>query len=72
MKLSHDRLNRCHYRGATTSDNGKCWVNGDNHSAKWDGFPYDGPVVIVAVKQTGCGQEDDFVFQLSSRFKVTR
>ena len=47
-------------------------MNGDNHRAKWDGFPYDSPVVIVAVKQTTHGQEDDFIFQLSSRFHVSR
>lgn len=32
----------------------------------------DAPVVIVAVKQSGRGDMDDFVFQLSSRFKVAQ
>ena len=45
----------------------KLFLNGDNESATWRGFPAS-PVVIIAEKRDGRRDDDDFVFQLSSRF----
>jgi len=43
----------------------KLWLNGDNRSRKWDGFPYK-PVVIICTKRDG--RADVMRPQLSSLF----
>jgi hypothetical protein len=63
-------------RGPRSGGDGNDWqhgkasrlfVNGDNRSHTWHGFPI-APVVIIAEKRDGRGDGDDFVYQLSSRF----
>merc|ERR1712060_519902 len=41
----------------------KVWLNGDNRSQTWDGFP-QAPVVIVATKYSGRADGPDFVYRI--------